>query len=85
MAREHDHAVEPQIGDLAHEVQAIAPLAASTTSVASSPIFFSIASSPPEELGDIGLRRVAALALVDRRGNAFERLQLSGFHRLSYI
>ena len=42
------------------------PFAASTVSVASSPIFFSMASSPlREQLRDVGLRRVAALALLD--------------------
>ena len=83
VAREHDHAVEPQVGDLAHQVQAIAALRGEhglgrlLADLLQHRVF-----ALREQLGDVGLGRVAVLALVDRARDALEYFCLAGFHFL---
>ena len=60
--REQHEAVKPQVGDFGDDARSLSPsFAAMTVSVASSPIFFRIASSPlREQRRDVGARRVGA-------------------------
>ena len=74
--RQRDHRVEPQVGHLGDDACARSPsLAAITISVASSPIFFRIASVPlREQARDVALVGVAAAARLDHLRQARQRV-----------
>jgi hypothetical protein len=73
MALEHDHAVEPQVGDLAHQVQAIVALCREDDlGRFLADLLQHRVVALREQFGNIGLGRVAVLALVDRVGDAFQ-------------
>src|SRR6185295_12481487 len=79
VALEHDHAVEPQVGDLAHQVQAVAALGREHGLGRLLADFLQHrVVALREQLRDVGFRRIAAFALVDGMRDAFQ----DGFHFL---
>src|SRR5262249_23242981 len=83
MAREQDHAVEPEVGDFTHQVQLVAAfsgkhrLGGFFADLLQHGVF-----TLRKETRRIRFGRVGALALLDDRSDAFQGLGQSGLHFL---
>src|SRR5262245_37906611 len=83
LAREQDHAVEPEIGDLAHEVQPLAPLRRAHRFGRFLADFLQHGVLVPRQAArHVRLGWIGASALLDDRSDALQGLGQSGLHFL---
>ena len=81
VAREHDHAMEPKVGGLAHQLQAVAAFCREHRLGGLLADFLEqCVLVLRQQPGDIRGLYICVLSLFDRRSDAFERCGQSRFH-----